>query len=82
MSYADNNGVIETGVVISDDEVTELENLVGQDISGDLYTNGYYFLIGTPTQEQKSNRVAPNSLLFYTNNGAIQILPITTYFVI
>lgn len=82
MGYALDNKVCETEVLITDDEATEIENILGFDISGDLYNNGYYLYIGTPTQENKSERVAPDSLLFYTNNGAIQKLPIKTYFVL
>ena len=82
MSYALINGVCQTNVEVSEEEAKALENILGFDISGDIYNNGFYLQIGNPTTENKVNRVAPDSNLFYTNNGAIQKLPINTYFII
>ena len=82
MTTALNNGVCEINVEITDDEAKALEDIIGFDISGDLYSNGYYLQIGNPTAENKASRTAPDSNLFYTNNGAIQVLPLNTYFII
>ena len=77
---ATNNGVIETGVTISDAQKTILTREAGLDISSDLANNGYYLKIATPEAEVRQSRGSPDCKFWYTYGGAVHKLnmPVTT----
>lgn len=73
---AKNNGVIDTGVNLSNTQITQLTREAGRDISTDLYNNGYVFQILEPTAQIRQNRESPSANFWYTYAGAIHKLNI------
>lgn len=80
ISKAIQNGVIETGVTISDMQKTQLMNEAGLDISQNLINNGYFLQIKTPDAEARQQRTSPICNFWYTFGGAVHKLnmPVTT----
>lgn len=71
-----NNGVIETGVQLSDTQISELTQEAGQDISSELYNNGYYFQINEADAQTRQNRATPSGGFWYTYGGSVHRLNI------
>lgn len=77
-SFADtiNQGVafggIRTGVSLSSQQISEIQNAVGADVSPSLIAKGYYLYIGDPTPTQRAERTSPPMTLWYCDGGAVQ----------
>ena len=71
---AQNNGVLEAGVSLSETQKTELQREAGLDISDDLYNNGYYLQILDATASDRQNRLTPTCNFWYTYGGAVHKL--------
>lgn len=70
------NGTIRTGVRLSENQKAQVLAMVGFDISDQLYTKGYYLLIGDATAETRGNRQSPPITFFYCDGGSIQRITI------
>lgn len=67
-----NNGVIQPGLVLSEAQKAQLYNEIGQDVSEDLYTDGYFLLVQDPGAQARVKRETPVCGLWYTYGGAVQ----------
>lgn len=66
-----NNGVIDRGVNISETQINELINEAGEDISTELYNNGYVLQIIDADATIRQNRTSPAMNLWYTYAGSV-----------
>lgn len=71
---ASRNGIIETGIVLSDTQIQALTTEAGFDISESLARSGYYFQIDAATAQQRNNRESPPCRFWYTSGGAVHRL--------
>lgn len=70
------NGVIQSGVVLSQSQKAQLINEIGTDVSSQLYTNGYYLQVADPGAQARQNRESPTIGLWFTYGGAVHKLDI------
>lgn len=73
-----NNGVIHTGVSLSEAQRNQLMNEAGEDISETLATDGYFLQINDPGANIRAQRETPVINLWYTYGGAIQRIEVTS----
>ena len=67
-----NNGVIQAGLNLSEAQKAQLYNEIGQDVSEQLYTDGYFLLVEDPGAQARVERETPICGLWYTYGGAVQ----------
>lgn len=67
-----NNGVIQVGLNLSEAQKAQLYNEIGQDVSEQLYTDGYFLLVADPGAQARVERETPVCGLWYTYGGAVQ----------
>ena len=65
-------GVIDTGLALSDSQKAQITQEVGQDISNELFTNGYYLQVDDPEANVRAQRGSPVMSLFITYAGSVQ----------
>lgn len=68
------NGVISTGVTLSDAQKAQILSEVGQDVSSQLYADGYYLKIEDPGADARVNRESPTVYFYFTYAGAVHKL--------
>lgn len=66
------NGVIDTGLALSESQKKQILNEVGEDISNDLYAKGYWYRVDDPSASVRTDRDSPVIYIYYTYAGAIQ----------
>ena len=66
-----NNGVIDRNVNISQTQVNELINEAGEDISTELYNNGYVLQILDADATIRQSRTSPSCNFWYTYAGSV-----------
>ena len=73
------NGTIEAGVQLSESQKAQLMNEIGEDVSNQIFTDGYYLLIQDPGASVRVNRDSPTLGLWYTYGGSVHRieLPVT-----
>lgn len=76
------NGFIQTGISLSATQKSALTEAVGQDVSKELYTNGYILMVQDPGAEVRAERGSPDIVFYFTYGGAIHKIdiPVTAYF--
>lgn len=67
-------GTIRTGVTLSAEQIQQLYNTIGADVSNTLQQQGWYIQIVQPTPTQRQNRTSPTINFWYTDGGDIQQL--------
>ena len=67
-----NNGVIQAGLNLSEAQKAQLYNEIGQDVSEQIYTDGYFLLVEDPGAQARVERETPVCGLWYTYGGAVQ----------
>lgn len=75
------NGVIEVGNTFDEEQVQEVIELVGADITPLLTANGYFIYYPPITAVQRSQRQPLQVYLLYTNGGAINQISVGQVFV-
>lgn len=65
-------GVIDTGLALSDSQKAQITQEVGQDISNELFTNGYYLQVDDPEASVRAQRGSPVMSLVITYAGSVQ----------
>lgn len=70
------NGVIQAGVSLSQAQKAQLINEIGDDVSDDLYTDGYYVQVDDPGANARANRESPTIGIWYTYGGAVHKLDV------
>ncbi len=78
VNQALNNGVIQTGVTLSEAQKAQIISEVGDDITAELYANGYYLLIQDPGANARSTGESPVITLYYTDGGVVKKLQIAS----
>ena len=68
------NGYIEPGVTLSATQKTQLIEAIGQDVSQEIYNNGWYLRVADPGAEARANRQSPICDLYFTYGGAVHRL--------
>ena len=68
------NGIIETGITLSDTQIQALTTEAGFDISDTLSRSGYFFQIDAATAQQRNSRESPPCRFWYTCGGAVHKL--------
>lgn len=76
ISKAINNGVIEQGVNLSQTQINELTIEAGEDISTEMYSNGYYLQILDADADIRQARETPDCNFWYTYGGSVHKLVI------
>lgn len=74
IARAINNGVIDKGVALSETQKTLILQELGEDISNELYSNGYYLKVIDATAQTRQQRSSPDCALYYTYGGSVQKL--------
>ena len=80
LAKAKNNGVISTGVSLSDAQRNQLEREANStEICNNLMTNGYHLSI-TADAMARANRDTPAAQMWYTDAGSVHklVMPVTT----
>ena len=73
ITQAVNNGVIQTGIPLSAEQIAIANSQAGLDISSQLQNNGYFFQVVPVTDPiVRAKRTSPPCNLWYTSGGAIQ----------
>lgn len=72
-----NNGVIDTGVTLSDSQKAIIIAEVGRDITRDLFKNGYYLEIRQPDPSARIDRDSTDNALYWTYGGSVHRLDLT-----
>lgn len=78
VNQALNNGVIQTGVTLSEAQKAQIISEVGDDITPELFANGYYLLIQDPGALARSTGESPVITLYYTDGGVVKKLQIAS----
>ena len=65
------NGIIDTGVTLSESQKAELFREAGEDISVTLNTDGFFLKVSEPSPAIRVNRDSPECSLWYTYGGSI-----------
>lgn len=78
VNQALNNGVIQTGVTLSEAQKAQIISEVGDDITAELFANGYYLLIQDPGALARSTGESPVITLYYTDGGVVKKLQIAS----
>lgn len=78
VNQAVNNGVIQTGVTLSEAQKAQIISEVGEDITPELFANGYYLLIQDPGALARSTGESPVIMLYYTDGGVVKKLQISS----
>lgn len=78
INEARNNAAIEPGVVLSERQRSEVMNEAGLDISGELWTQGYYIQVLDPGATVRAQRGSPIVSLWYTYGGAVQRIEVAS----
>lgn len=79
VTRAKRNGCIDTALSMSESQKTQLMQEFGRDISSDLFSKGYFFLIDVSDPSVRVDRDSPELGLAYTYAGSIQrfSIPVT-----
>ena len=74
-----NNGAIDPGVTLSESQRAQLINEIGQDVSNQILTDGYYLMVADPGAQARVDRDTPTLGLWYTYGGSVHRLelPVT-----
>lgn len=78
INQAINNGVIQTGVVLSETQKAQIISEVGSDITPELIANGNYLLITDPGATVRSTGDSPIITFYYTDGGVVKKLQIAS----
>lgn len=77
INKAIDNGVIVAGVKLSPLQYTIVNEMVGKDISNELYFYGYYFYFTDVSSQDRLDRKHGTGILFYCDGGSIQKISLT-----
>jgi hypothetical protein len=72
------NGIIDTGVTLSELQKVEVIREAGKDITPDLYMYGFYLMVSDPPAEDRQNRLSPLIWLWYCYGGSVHRLEIVS----
>lgn len=72
------NGIIDTGITLSESQKAELFREAGRDISGELNTDGYVLQINDPAPAVRQKRESPEASLWYTYGGSVHRLDLAS----
>ena len=74
-----NNGAIDPGVTLSASQIAQLTNEIGEDVSSQINTDGYYLMVSDPGAQARVDRDTPTLGLWYTYGGSVHRieLPVT-----
>lgn len=78
INQAVNNGVIQTGVVLSETQKAQIISEVGKDITAELTANGYYLQITDPGAAARAVGASPIITFYYTDGGVVKKLQIAS----
>ena len=72
------NGTIDVGVALSESQKAQLIQEAGEDISEELFVNGFVIRIDDPGASVRVNRASPTISLWYTYGGGVNRLEIAS----
>ncbi len=72
------NGVIETGISLSESQKAQLNREVGKNIEHELSTSGFYIHIEDPGAEARDKRESPIVKLWYTYGGSVNSISVSS----
>lgn len=72
------NGTIDVGVTLSESQKAQLIQEAGEDISEELFVNGFVIRIDDPGASVRVNRESPTISLWYTYGGGVNRLEIAS----
>ncbi len=78
INQAINNGIIQTGIVLSETQKAQIISEVGKDITAELTANGYYLQITDPQAAARAVGASPIITFYYTDGGAVKKLQIAS----
>lgn len=65
-------GAIRPGITLGEDQIQQVNSMVGKDISNALYVKGYYIDIKDAPASVRIERGSPSCTIFYVDGGSIQ----------
>lgn len=71
-----NNGVIDTGIVLSETQKTQVNQEVGKDVAAGIESSGYFLEVKDPGANARTGRESPQINFYYTYGGSINNLDI------
>ena len=78
IARAQNNGVIDPGVELSEAQKTELYQEAGMDITSYLNTDGYFLQVQDAGASVRASRQSPTISLWYTYGGSVNKINIAS----
>lgn len=78
VNQALNNGIIQTGVTLSEAQKAQVISETGSDITAELTANGYYLLIQDPGASVRATGDSPVITFYYTDGGVVKKLQIAS----
>lgn len=76
------NGVIDTGMALSEAQKAEVISEAGMDITDALQTEGYYLQVEDAGAQVRTNRESPSIGLWYTYAGSVQKIELASTLII
>lgn len=71
-----NNGVIDTGIVLSETQKIQVNQEVGKDVAAGIESSGYFLEVKDPGANARVGRESPQINFYYTYGGSINKLDI------
>ena len=78
VNQALNNGIIQTGVTLSEAQKAQVISETGSDITAELTANGHYLLIQDPGASVRATGDSPVITFYYTDGGVVKKIQIAS----
>ena len=82
LNRAINNGVIDSGVSLTESQKAQIQQETGKDLTTELSTTGYAVLISDPSASGRTARKSPNISLYYAYGGSVNKIDLVSNAVI
>ena len=82
LNRAINNGVIDSGVSLTESQKAQIQQETGKDLTTELSTTGYAVLISDPSASVRTARKSPNISLYYAYGGSVNKIDLVSNAVI
>lgn len=74
-------GAIRSGITLSEAQKSEMQNIVGFDISDVMFTRGWYLAVQDPGATVRAARGSPICTFFYTDGSSVQRINLSSLMV-
>ena len=74
-------GAIRSGITLTEAQKSEMQNIVGFDISDVMFTRGWYLAVQDPGATVRAARGSPICTFFYTDGSSVQRINLSSLMV-